>query len=143
MAQFFILKNNLFKFTLVLFFVMVMTHLNAAVDHFLHADIPYFDKEHLIVGGITGFVSMIGFGLLLLYAQSIESALSKIKTLEPFLPICTICKKIREPGSDPEKQESWQAIDSYITEKTTTMLSHGICPECAATYYAEYMNGIQ
>lgn len=57
--------------------------------------------------------------------------------------MCTMCKKIRKPDADPEKQESWQAIDSYITEKTTTKLSHGICPECADRYFAEYMNGIQ
>ena len=86
---------------------------------------------------------MIGFGLLLLYARSLELALSKIKTLESFLPICAICKKIRKPNSDPEKKESWQAIDSYITEKTTTMLSHGICPECATTYYPEYTHSIK
>jgi len=54
-----------------------------------------------------------------------------------------MCKKIRKPDADPEKQESWQAIDSYITEKTTTKLSQGICPECADRYFADYMNGIQ
>jgi len=44
-----------------------MINLNAMVDVVLHPEIPYFDKEHLIVGGVTGFVSMVLFGLLALY----------------------------------------------------------------------------
>jgi len=80
-AQFFTLKNNRFKFSVVLCFVIVMANLNAAVDHFSHPEIPYFDKEHLLVGGITGFVGIIGFGLVLLYAHSLESALRRIKII--------------------------------------------------------------
>lgn len=66
---------------MVLCFVIVMANLNAAVDHFSHPENPYFDKEHLLVGGITGFVGIIGFGLVLLYAHSLESALRRIKII--------------------------------------------------------------
>ncbi len=39
-----------------------MSNLSALVDAFLHPEIPYFDIEHLIVGGVTGLVSSILFG---------------------------------------------------------------------------------
>jgi hypothetical protein len=109
---------------------LFMCNLNALVDHFLHPEIPYFDHEHLIVGGITGLVSMVMFGLLLMHMRQLYSALDKIQALEKILPICSYCKKIRKTDADPEKIESWQQIESYIGNKTDTRFSHGICPEC-------------
>ncbi|MFZ4562473.1 MAG: PAS domain S-box protein [Bacteroidales bacterium] len=46
-----------------------MSNLNAIADFFLHPEIPYFDKEHLIVGSITGLISLILLGLVLLYIK--------------------------------------------------------------------------
>lgn len=107
------------------------------VDYFLHPEIPYFDKEHLIVGGITGFVSIVLFGLLFIYMRYLNNALAKIKTLENILPICSNCRKIRKTGSDPRQIDSWQPIESYITQMTTSKFSHGICPECLSKLYPE------
>lgn len=136
-------KSVLFKPASLVLFALVMMNLNAVVDYFLHPDIPYFDEEHLIVGIITGCVSMIGFGLLLLYARSLEKALTKIKTLESVLPMCSFCKKIRKPDSNPEGKESWLELDVYLAKKTRTQLSHTVCPECAARYYADYVEDPQ
>ncbi len=55
--------------------------------------------------------------------------------LEPLLPICANCKKIRIPGKEPQYMESWNAIETYITRKTGTEFSHGICPECIKILY--------
>lgn len=46
-----------------------MSNLSAIADFFLHPEIPYFDKEHLIVGSITGLISLILLGLVLLYIK--------------------------------------------------------------------------
>jgi cadmium resistance protein CadD (predicted permease) len=115
--------------------VVLMSNLNALVDSVLHPDIPFFDKEHLLVGGLVGIVSMILFGLLLFYVRYLTEALKKIKTLEMILPICAGCKRIRKADADPDKMESWQQIESYISERTETQFSHGICPECSAKFY--------
>ncbi|MBA3035842.1 MAG: hypothetical protein FP814_05035 [Desulfobacterium sp.] len=120
-----------------------MSNLNAMVDLYLHPDIPYFDKEHLIVGGVTAIVSTVLFGALFFYVCHLDKALKTIKTLETFLPICCNCKKIRIPDSDPKKMDSWLQIESYITQKTTTMFSHGICPECILKLYPEYSDNKQ
>ena len=40
--------------------------------------------------------------------------------------------------SNATKKESWQSIESYITEHTTTKFSHGICPDCMKKLYPEF-----
>jgi hypothetical protein len=130
-------KNTTIQIIIYAVIIIFMSNLNALVDAVLHPDIPYFDTEHLIVGGITGLVSLILFGLLALHVRYLNKALSNIKTLESILPICSNCKKIRKPDSDPNNMESWQPIEAYITARTTSQFSHGICPECAPKLYPQ------
>ncbi len=44
--------------------VILLSNLNALVDSVLHPEIPCFDEEHLIVGGITALVTAVLFSLL-------------------------------------------------------------------------------
>lgn len=117
--------------------IILMSNLSSLVDAFLHPEIPYFDSEHIIVGGVTGLASCILLGLLIIHNRLIEKALKRIDRLESILPICANCKKIRIPNSDPNKKESWQPIESYITKKTSTRFTHGICPGCASALYPQ------
>lgn len=133
-----IAKSTPLQATIYCAIIIVMTNLNALVDFVLHPDIPYFDEEHLIVGGVTGLVSSVLFGILLSYIRHQDSLINRIKTLESILPICANCKKIRKVDSDPKQMASWQPIESYITQKTNAKLSHGICPECMEKLYPEY-----
>jgi hypothetical protein len=119
--------------------VIFMSNLNSLVDLLFHPEVPYWDGEHLIVGGITGFITFVVFGFFLLYMRNLHNAMEKITSLESILPICSNCKKIRKPGSDPSRQGSWQEIEPYITENTSSRLSHGVCPECFATLYPGVM----
>ena len=123
-------KSTKFLIAILVILGLLMSNLGALVDHFLHPEIPYFDHEHVIVGGITGLVSMVLFGLLLTHIRNLYNALDTIQKLEKILPICSYCKKIRKADADPEKIESWQQIETYIGAKTDTRFSHGICPEC-------------
>lgn len=136
-----IAKRTVWQVMIYLLIVIFMANLSPLADSFLHPEIPYFDKEHLIVGGINGAVSMLIFGLLLFHVRSLNKAMEKIQQLEMFLPICANCKRIRIPDSDPDKMESWRQIESYITERTTTQFSHGICPECFERHYAKLKSG--
>ena len=47
-----------------------------------------------------------------------------MKQLSGLLPICSYCKRIRAD------QNYWEQVESYITEHTDAMFSHGICPSC-------------
>jgi len=63
----------------------------------------------------------------------------RVNTLESFLPICANCKKIRKPDSDPKDMDSWDHIESYISERTSSQFSHGICPECREELYGDVL----
>lgn len=56
--------------------------------------------------------------------NQLEAALALVKKLEGVIPICGICKKIRDD------QESWQQLEKYISDHSEAMFSHGLCPEC-------------
>ena len=123
------------QITIYVILVIFMSNLASLVDLVFHPEIPYWDEEHLIVGGITGLIAFAVFGVFLLYVRSLQDALTKITSLESILPICSNCKKIRKPNSDPSEQEAWQEIEPYITQNTSSRLSHGVCPECFAALY--------
>lgn len=61
----------------------------------------------------------------------LQAALSEVKTLRGFLPICASCKKIRDDAG------YWQKIEKYIEERSEAKFTHGICPECAKRLYPE------
>ncbi len=56
--------------------------------------------------------------------RELEDALSQIKQLKGLLPICSYCKKIRDD------RNYWHAVESYITEHSEAVFSHGVCPDC-------------
>ena len=63
----------------------------------------------------------------------------RVTELESLLPICSFCKRIRKPGADPEKQESWEVMERYIHARTGSQFSHGLCPDCLEKHYGEEM----
>jgi len=136
-------KSTAWQVTIYILAVIFAANLSPVVDSFLHPEIPYFHMEHLIVGGINAVVSIVVFGLLLLHVRSLNKAIEKINQLELFLPICSYCKRIRMPDSDPDNMESWRRIESYITEKTMTEFSHGVCPECFEKNFGDLMHGFK
>jgi len=64
--------------------------------------------------------------------RDLRSALSQIKTLSGLLPICAMCKKVRDDKG------YWNQIEAYIHEHADVVISHGICPECTRRLYPEF-----
>jgi transcriptional regulator with GAF, ATPase, and Fis domain len=62
----------------------------------------------------------------------LKEALSHIKTLRGFLPICSSCKKIRNDKG------YWEQVEVYIRDHSEAEFSHSICPECAEKMYPEF-----
>lgn len=133
-----VFKSTAVEATVLIALAALLANVNAIVDSILHPEIPYFDPEHLVVGGATAFVATVLSMLLLLYLRRLRKATATIDRLVALLPICSNCKRIRQAGVDPHAQESWQTIESYITEMTGTEFSHGICPKCSAELYPEH-----
>lgn len=64
--------------------------------------------------------------------NELQTALSEVKKLSGFLPICAHCKKIRDDKG------YWKQVEIYIREHSEAEFSHSICPECTKKYYPEF-----
>ncbi len=62
----------------------------------------------------------------------------RLNKLEEIMPICSFCKSIRKPDTDPKDQQSWLSIEAYVTERTNSQFSHSICPECRIDNYPNF-----
>jgi membrane-associated sensor protein len=60
-----------------------------------------------------------------------KNALAKIKTLSGMLPICASCKKICDDNG------CWNHLESYISEHSDALFTHGYCPDCLKKAYEE------
>lgn len=61
-------------------------------------------------------------------AQALE-----MRHLRGLLPICAQCKKIRDDHG------YWHDVESYVRDHSDADFSHGICPECLAVLYPDYV----
>ena len=91
---------------------------------------PLLHKECIILvlfGGVSG--SLITHYLFKI--KTLNKALQqRVNALESVLPICSYCKKIRTPKTDWKDPNSWQNLESYISDRTASQFTHGICPDC-------------
>jgi PAS domain S-box-containing protein len=60
--------------------------------------------------------------------RELQAALAEVKTLREILPICSYCRRIRDDGN------FWHNVEDYISQHTTSLFSHGICPTCMAAH---------
>jgi GAF domain-containing protein len=52
----------------------------------------------------------------------------EVRQLRTLLPICAWCKRIRD-----EEEGSWWKVETYLAAHMSTEVTHGICPDCAAS----------
>ncbi|MEF2967094.1 PAS domain-containing protein [Paenibacillus sp. M1] len=64
--------------------------------------------------------------------NQLQEALSEIRTLRGLLPICAVCKKIKDENED------WSSIEEYLTKHTHAEFTHDICPDCIRLLYPKY-----
>ena len=61
----------------------------------------------------------------------------KIQLYENILPVCCVCKKVRDDTGKEHGKGSWVSIDKYIHDKAQIDISHTYCPACAKKAWAE------
>ncbi|MEN8257887.1 MAG: PAS domain-containing protein [Thermodesulfobacteriota bacterium] len=64
--------------------------------------------------------------------DQLQQALSEVRQLSGFLPICASCKKIRDDKG------YWNQIESYIRDHSEAEFSHSICPGCTKKLYPDF-----
>jgi hypothetical protein len=57
-------------------------------------------------------------------AQRILRLQLQVKHLAGLLPICSVCKKVRDD------QNYWHQVESYIAQHTDATFTHSYCPDC-------------
>jgi PAS domain S-box-containing protein len=99
----------------------------------------YFTGARLVVDGVK---YLVGIGLDITERKQVENekenlieklheALSQVKQLSGFLPICASCKMIRDDKG------YWNQIETYIKQHSEAEFSHSICPDCAKKLYPD------
>jgi CheY-like chemotaxis protein len=55
---------------------------------------------------------------------TLSEALANVKELSGLVPICSVCKRIRDDN------DYWHTVEQYLTDHTKAHFTHGICPAC-------------
>jgi DNA-binding response OmpR family regulator len=60
------------------------------------------------------------------HIRELEEASSRIRQLQGLIPMCCVCKRIRND------EDYWQQLESYLTQHSGVTVTHGYCPQCVA-----------
>jgi DNA-binding NtrC family response regulator len=61
----------------------------------------------------------------------------KINLFHKILPMCRVCKKIRDDSGKKPGTGEWVKIETYINKRSDLDVTSGCCPECAREMTAE------
>jgi hypothetical protein len=61
----------------------------------------------------------------------LSEAMKQIRQLQGILPMCSFCRRIRDP------KQHWVPFETYIAEHSDAKVSHGLCPTCYKRHYGE------
>lgn len=115
------LERGIKYYTLLGFFLVVLIlWLNELCDlphHLLKAPVTPINWQESIIESI---IIILLSALILRYHRRL---IMRIKYLEGFLPVCTLCKKIHV-------NDEWIPLDEYIRKYSELKLSYGACPAC-------------
>ncbi|MDQ0087308.1 hypothetical protein J2T12_000702 [Paenibacillus anaericanus] len=131
----------------------LLQHLLQNFDSILQGDYPYFKTEFYwdFPQGRSWFLAeVIPFtkhgttkieGITLTCSDitafknsesQLKETISKISTLQGLLPICAVCKKIKDDHNE------WNPIENYLNQHTCVEFTHDICPDCIRMLYPKY-----
>ncbi len=60
-----------------------------------------------------------------------------VQIYEDILPICLVCKKIRDDQGKEPGTGDWVPVDQFLTKRAGKSMSHGYCPECGKKFIQE------
>lgn len=70
-------------------------------------------------------------GLLGIHHLALMKAEEDAALLRSMLAVCAWCRQIRDDA------HGWMPLERYMARHTTTQLTHGICPDCAAKSFGD------
>ncbi len=67
--------------------------------------------------------------------RELEQERAQVKILRGMLPICCVCKKIRDATG------GWKSVESYVAAHSAATFTHGYCPTCARAAFEAVKTG--
>jgi len=64
----------------------------------------------------------------------------KVRLYQKILPMCCVCKKIRDDFGKKPGTGEWISIEKFIHDKADLNITSSYCPDCAQKTIAEYTN---
>ncbi|MCJ8013127.1 PAS-domain containing protein [Paenibacillus sp. KQZ6P-2] len=89
----------------------------------------FHQDSHTVKGMIVYFTDITKNKTL---EHDLMEALTQIRTLRGLLPICAVCKRIRD------EHDIWNSVESFLEKHTPAEFTHDICPECIRRLYPKY-----
>jgi len=89
-----------------------------------------FSIQHLPMAVFFGVLgAFIGVVYAILNTRLARSA-KKVQMLEGILPICCVCKRIKNEDTGEPGPPEWIGVEVYISSKTGADFTHTYCPKC-------------
>jgi len=96
------------------------------------------DEEHVIKKIFSVFLvnlsisATISIFVMISCFMIFKTYKKEIELLRGIIPICCICKKIRDD------EGYWNQVEDYISKHSDALFTHGICPECMKKNYQQF-----
>ncbi|MEW6520655.1 MAG: response regulator [Thermodesulfobacteriota bacterium] len=90
--------------------------------------------EALRLGADDYLVKPCNMEEMLLRVQSAlkkEELRKKVRYFENILPVCAVCKKIRDDSGKEPGEGEWISLEQYLRRKTGVEIRHAYCVKCA------------
>lgn len=69
--------------------------------------------------------------------EQLRAAQDELRSLRGIIPICGHCKRIRTDTG------YWQDLEQFLSDRSDASFSHGICPDCARTYWPDEVRELE
>lgn len=99
--------------------VLVLTVMGETESAFLLATM-------IVARGLVILIMALWFARL---AEHERQLLRYVVKLEGLLPICSVCKSIRN------ERGAWEPLESFISDRSDANFTHGLCPTCVKRHY--------
>lgn len=85
---------------------------------------PWNVTDSIINTAIRIIVFLLFAYFVSLTARQARELAKRVNLLEGILPICSLCKKIRD------ERNNWQPVEVYVSNRSEALFSHSLCPDC-------------